>query len=442
MGQRRTDGVRQGRQGHELQIGAWMRPFAPERADLQAIFHSALQAVDGRCRTAAFLRDHPPGGETSLAAVGKAAAAMAGGAAEVLGEKLNRALVVTRPGHVDSRLAADPRFTCLEAAHPVPDQRSLDAGAALIRFLQNVPGTDELLFLISGGTSSLVEVLPSGMTLGELQEVNRWLLGSGLAIREMNRIRQALSCIKGGRLTRFLGGRRARVLLISDVAGDDPAIIGSGLLYESDALPVVAAALPRWLEELLDRFGRVSAVDANRSQPVAHFIVARLGEALGAAAARARAMGYPAIVVSDALAGDAATAGRDIVTDLLVRPPGLYLWGGEPTVRLPERPGRGGRCQSLALAAALAMQCDEPLVLLAAGTDGSDGPGDAAGAVVDPETVARGSARGLDARRCLDGADAGAFLSASDDLLIGGPTGTNVTDIVLALKPVQRNAGT
>jgi glycerate 2-kinase len=415
-----------------------MKTFEPARVDVRAIFQSGLQAVDGRRRTAAFLRNHPPAGEACLVAVGKAAAAMAGGAAEALGGRLKHALVISKPGHIDNHLAGDPRFTCLEAAHPVPDQRSLDAGDVLIRFLRNTPAEVELLFLISGGASSLVEVSPTGMTLAVLQEVNRWLLGSGLPIGEINRIRQAFSGIKGGRLAAFLGGRTARVLLISDVAGDDAAIIGSGLLYRNESASVNRAGLPGWLEALLDRFGTASDIDPNRSQPVAHYVIARLGEALAAAAAHARILGYPATIVSERLAGEAGTAGRQIVEDLSLRPPGLYLWGGEPTVRLPARPGRGGRCQSLALAAALAMRRGEPLVLLAAGTDGTDGPGDAAGAVVDPETVSRGTARGLNAQRCLENADAGTFLAASDDLVITGPTGTNVTDIVLALKPCIR----
>jgi glycerate 2-kinase len=421
--------------------GAQIKPFETARANLRDIFERALQAVDGRRRTAAFLRDHPPGGAAYVVAVGKAAAAMADGAAEVLGERLERALVISKARHMDNRLAGDPRFTFREAAHPVPDQRSLDAGDAMIRFLQSAPAEVEWLFLISGGASSLVEVPPAGMTLGALREVNRWLLGSGLPIAEVNRIRQAFSRIKGGRLAEFLAGRRGRVLLISDVAGDDPAIIGSGLLYGKEPVPVNTAGLPGWLGALLARFGMARTAEANPSQPVAHYVIARLGDALAAAAAHARLLGYPATVVSDLLQGDAATAGRGIVARLSGESPGIYLWGGEPTVRLPARPGRGGRCQSLALAAALAMRHDEPLVLLAAGTDGTDGPGEAAGAVVDAETVSRGVARGLDARQCLDGADAGTFLAASDDLVFTGPTGTNVTDIVLALKSVHPYPG-
>jgi len=419
-----------------------MNPFEAARADLRDIFSCALRSVDGRHRTAAFLAEYPPAGEACLVAIGKAAAAMAAGAADTLGERLSRALVISKSGHMDSRLASDRRFTCLEAAHPVPDQCSLDAGEALVRFMERAPADAELLFLISGGASSLVEVLPEGMTLASLQEVNRWLLGSGLPIGAINRIRQALSCIKGGRLADFLGGRRARVLMISDVAGDDPAIIGSGLLYGSGSVSAAGTGLPRWLESLLGRFADARDVAVSRAEPVAHYVIARLEEALKAAAAHARVLGYPVSVVSDRLDGEAVASGREIVAYLADKIPGIYLWGGEPTVSLPARPGRGGRAQSLALAAALAIRRDEPLVLLAAGTDGTDGPGEAAGAVVDPETVCRGAARGLDAQQCLDGADAGTFLAASGDLVFTGPTGTNVTDIVAALKLPRQSPGT
>jgi hydroxypyruvate reductase len=431
-----------------------MNPFDVARADLRAIFASALQAVDGRRRTAAFLSVHPPTSPVFLVATGKAAGAMAAGAADVLGDRLRRALVVSKPGHRDDNLADDRRFTCLEAGHPIPDRRSLAAGDALIRFLETAPGDAELLFLISGGTSSLVEVLPAGMALATLQQVNHWLLGSGLPIGAINRIRQALSCIKGGRLARWLEGRNTRALMISDVAGDDPALIGSGLLYPSAAKPPDTSQLPPWLKALVVQYGATGEPDATCFNPVGHYIIARLEEALDAAAAHARRLHYPASIIATRLAGDAVGAGRTIVEYMADKPPGIYLWGGETTVRLPARPGRGGRCQSLALSAATRMQQHDTPVLLAAGTDGTDGPTAAAGAVVDPMTVARGTAGGLDALQCLQAADAGSFLAASGDLITTGPTGTNVTDIVIALNagragsqrritrqsPVERNA--
>lgn len=415
-----------------------MNPFAMARTDLRAIFASALQAVNGRRCTAAFLSAHPPARPVFLVATGKAAAAMANGATDILGDRLIRALVVTKSGHLDSSLTNDSRFTCLEAAHPLPDHRSLVAGEALMRFLERAPDDAELLFLISGGTSSLVEVLPGGVTLATLQKVNHWLLGSGLSISEVNGIRQAISRIKGGRLASSLGGRDARVLMISDVPGDDPAIIGSGLLYPAAGSPAVLSGLPAWLEALLARDGVPLGAGSVDPGPAPHHVIARLEDALEAASSHARSLGYPASIIPARLDGDAVAAGRAIIDYLADKPAGIYLRGGETTVRLPAHPGQGGRCQSLALAAALEIRQHESLVLLAAGTDGTDGPGGAAGALVDPETVSRGAARGLDARHCLDAADAGSFLAASGDLLVTGPTGTNVTDLVVALKGSHR----
>jgi glycerate 2-kinase len=411
-----------------------MNPLDTARTALRAIFDSALQAVNGRRCTTAFLSDHPPARPVFLAATGKAAADMACGAADSLGERLIRALVVTKTGHMDNSLAGDRRFTCLEAAHPVPDHRSLAAGDALVRFLEGVPDDAELLFLISGGTSSLVEVLPAGVTLATLQKVNHWLLGSGLPIGEINRIRQAISCIKGGRLANLLGVHSARVLMISDVAGDDPAIIGSGMLYRAEVAPLATTGLPDWLNVLISRLGTSCDRATSRPGVIAHYIIARLDDAIEAAAVHARSLGYPASMIPVRLDGDAVETGRAIVDYLADKSPGVYIWGGEPTVRLPAQPGRGGRCQSLALAAAEAMRREDRLILLAAGTDGTDGPGGAAGAMVDQESVPRGNARGLNARYCLDAADAGRFLEASGDLLVTGPTGTNVTDLVIVLK--------
>jgi hydroxypyruvate reductase len=415
-----------------------MNPFAMARTDLQAIFASALQAVNGRRCTAAFLSAHPPHHPVFLVATGKAAGAMASGATDILGDRLSRALVVTKSGHLDSTVAHDSRFTCLEAAHPVPDHSSLAAGEALMRFLERAPDNAELLFLISGGTSSLVEVLPVGVPLATLQKVNRWLLGSGLSISEVNSIRQAISCIKGGRLAGSLGDRDARVLMISDVPDDDPAIIGSGLLYPAAGRPAALTGLPPWLEALITRYGVSRGAGAAGPEAVAHHVIARLEDALEAGAVHARRLGYPVTSIPARLDGDAVAAGRAIIEHLADKPAGIYLWGGETTVRLPAHPGRGGRCQSLALAAAMEMRRHEPLILLAAGTDGTDGPGDAAGALVDPQTVSRGNARGLDARHYLDAADAGSFLAASGDLLVTGPTGTNVTDLVVVYKGDHR----
>lgn len=398
------------------------------------VFTAGIAAVQGERCVADYLGRHSGNQKVKLVAIGKAASAMTMGAIQALKGRLARGLLITKPGHVDPQLMGHRRITCLTAGHPVPDADSLAAGAALLGFIRATPDDEGLLFLISGGASSLVEVLPENLTLADLQRVNTWLLGSGLDIRACNNLRQALSQIKGGRLLAALSGRPASVLLISDVADDDPAVIGSGLLYPVAPDPNITMDIPDWLVRLVSLAPPLNGELANRAGRVEHHVIARLDDALQAAAEHGRALGYDVTLIPERIVGDAAQAGRVIAGHTEVSPPGLMIWGGESTVRLPAQPGNGGRNQQLALAAACTLHRHDGLVVLAGATDGTDGPTPAAGAVVDAGTVDRGAAKGLDAEACLLRADAGTFLDASGDLLTTGPTGTNVTDMVIGIK--------
>jgi hydroxypyruvate reductase len=394
---------------------------------LLEVFQAALTRVEGEAAVRAALADDLPK-RAALLAVGKAADAMAQGAVAMLGEGLHSGLIVTKYGHGEPDHWQGLPVTYLESAHPVPDHNSLKAGERIIEFVQTLPAELPLLCLISGGASALVEAPWPGIDLDMLQRANAWLLGSGLDIHQVNRVRQGLSRIKGGGLLRYVGERRVIGLYISDVAGDDPAVIGSGLL---GPLPEVAPpqALPAWLVQALQ-----PPHDARPSCTVERHIIASLDHALSAAVAAGEQRGCPVQRATEPLVGDAAETAQRIVTVLIDGPPGLYLWGGETTVNLPARPGRGGRNQQLALAAALAISGRDDIFLLAAGTDGSDGPTEDAGALVDGSTVARGKLHGFDAADCLARADAGNLLEASGDLVSTGPTGTNVTDLVIAFK--------
>jgi glycerate 2-kinase len=398
------------------------------RQHLEASFRAALAAVDGRTVVRQYLAEHPPSGDVAVIAIGKAAAAMLAGARETLGGRLAGALLISKAGHFDASLAQDARITCLQGGHPLPDAHSLTAGTRLLQFLTGLPAGLPVLFLLSGGASSLVEVLPDGVSLELLRRANRWLLGSGLDIRAMNRVRQALSALKGGRLLAWLDDRPARALLISDVPGDDPAIIGSGPLYPQPGRATELPDLPDWL--VLPATTDVQHMPGR----IPHHVVASLAGALQAGADCARTLGYPARVMREPLAGPAETAARRIVRQLRASAPGICLWGGETTVVLPEQPGKGGRNQHLALAAALALQGHPAILLLAAGTDGDDGSTPAAGAIVDSLTVSRAAARGFDAAGSLRRADAGSCLAAAGDVLVTGPTGTNVMDMVIGLR--------
>ncbi len=201
---------------------------------LLEIFQASLKAVNGRTCVRKYLKNSPQSNPTHIVAIGKAASSMMLGALDYVGENLQQGLVITKQGHLDVALEKIAGLTCLESAHPVPDIRSLEAGAGLVRFLKEAPEEAEFLFLISGGTSSLVEVLPDHVSLEMLQRVNEWLLSGGLDIHQMNEVRQSISLIKGGRLAEYLQGRSTLALLISDVPGDDPAGIGSGLLTKKN----------------------------------------------------------------------------------------------------------------------------------------------------------------------------------------------------------------
>ncbi|MET0095106.1 MAG: glycerate-2-kinase family protein, partial [Sedimenticola sp.] len=211
-----------------------MRSIEKGRADLLEIFEAAVEAVGGRRAVSDHLQAAPLEGEWSLVAVGKAAEAMARGAEEVLGERLLDGLVITKWGHLDPQWLAGSRFQGIESSHPVPDGASLEAGRRMVNYLEELPEERQLLFLISGGTSSLVELLPAGVEGEQLARLNDWLLSSGLSITAINRIRKRISLVKGGGLLRWLGQRRVVGLLISDVPGDDPAVIGSGLLVAGE----------------------------------------------------------------------------------------------------------------------------------------------------------------------------------------------------------------
>jgi hydroxypyruvate reductase len=358
---------------------------------------------------------------------------MALGAVDVLGDAVVDGLVISKPGHLDRFLLEQAGLQAVEGGHPLPDENSLRAGDRLLDFIMRQPGDRDLLFLLSGGTSSLVEVLPVGIGLEQLQAANRWLLGSGLPIQQINLVRKALSAIKAGGLISHLGQRPVEALLISDVVNDDPAIIGSGLLVTDPGLDqgLVALSLPDWLEDL---------VVANRkraSAPVrqiSHKVVANLEMACLGAEAMARQLGYRVFRHPEFLSGDAERKGRELGRAMLNAEPGIHIWGGETTVRLPAHPGRGGRNQHLALAAAMEIAGHDNVCLLSAGTDGSDGPTEDAGALVNGGTLERAVMENYDAGECLCRADSGSLLSMTGDLVNTGPTDTNVMDLVVGLK--------
>lgn len=399
-----------------------------KRQALLAAYAAAVSSVDGQRVTENWLRQHPVEGPVAVIALGKAAGAMALGAQRMLGERLSRGLVVTKPEHADRRALDPQRIKICEGAHPLPDGTSLAAGQALLEFIAELPAGLPVLVLISGGASALVEVLRAGVTLEGLARANDWLLANGLPIAGINAVRRRLSRLKGGGLAAMLGERAVTGLLISDVEGDDPAVIGSGPL-NVPAGTQLPEGLPDWLLEMLPAGQDETAPTPADVQVV---LVATLDDALDAAEAELVSRGLRVHRHTPHLDGDILEV-AGLVRDALASASGrVHLWGGEATVVLPPAPGRGGRNQQLALHLAGVISGDAAAVALCAGTDGTDGPTGDAGGLVDNLTADRGRTEGLVLEDHLRRADAGSYLEQTGDLISTGPTGTNVTDLVMA----------
>ncbi len=369
-----------------------------------------------------------------LCAIGKAAESMTLGAVDVLGARCVGGLAITKEGHLEAARLARFGIEGLIGGHPVPSSASLEAGERLLTALGTAPSEATLLFLISGGASSLVEVPAGRLGLEELQRLGRWLLGSGLPIDAMNLVRKSVSRIKGGGLLGALPDRPVRLLAISDVPGDDPGVIGSGLLVPEPGLAerVGRLDLPDWVRDWIAR-----GIDERGALPSAGpdvELVATLALAKAAAADAARRKGVAVQVHSTFIDGDAAERGRELARRVAAGGPGLHIWGGETTVRLPPSPGRGGRNQHLALAAATEIAGRGDCWFLSAGTDGTDGNTEDTGALVDGGTLDRAAVEGFDVEESLARADSGSLLAATGDLINTGPTGTNVMDLILGLR--------
>lgn len=362
---------------------------------LKALFAAGVTAVRGDHAVAQALIDWTAAAPDQIIAVGKAATAMAQAAAARFPDA--PLLIVTKYGHAEG--AAD-RAEVIEAAHPVLDENSLIAGGRMLDCVQSMPAGSHLMMLVSGGASALAEAPVDGLDLAGLTARARQMLGSGDDIHAMNAARKTLSRIKGGKLLAQFKGAQVTTLTISDVQGDALGVIGSGI-GEAPAQPGFVFA-PRI---------------------VASNLIAR--EAVAAAAG---AQGFEVKTNLETLYDDITVLGPRLARSLISGSTGLHLWGGEPTVVLPPNPGQGGRNQALALIIAREIAGHDGLRVLVAGTDGTDGPTDAAGAIVD------GTTWDSTGQSALARADAGSWLTAKGALLKTGPTGTNVMDLVIALK--------
>lgn len=422
-------------------------PRRDPRGFLRALYDAAVQRALPQAVTAPFLPAPPKKGRTLVLGAGKAGGAMAA-AVDALwpADAPLSGLVVTRYGHAPPAYRARPgRIEVVEAAHPVPDDAGRRAAQRIVELTRGLAADDLVLCLISGGGSALLSLPAEGVTFEDKQAVNRALLASGAAIDEMNCVRKHLSAIKGGRLAAMCAPARVVTLAISDVPGDDPAVIASGPTVPDATTCADALAI-------LDRYGIEVPPAARAGLESGAFetpkpgdprfaghevhLIATPRQSLEAAASLARAHGVDAHVLSDEIEGESREVGK--VHAALARAvarrgepfakPCVILSGGETTVTVKAKGGRGGRATEFLLGCAIALQREPGVHVLAADTDGIDGVEDNAGAVVAPDTLVRADARGLEAAAFLDRHDAYTFFEALGDLVVTGPTYTNVND--------------
>jgi hydroxypyruvate reductase len=407
---------------------------------LTHLFHTAIAAVDGRHLVAQWYRSQNQS-FSHFIAIGKAAPAMLQGALDCQ-KNFQQALLICPQGSAPRALRKDPRIAIHEASHPVPDDSSLQAGAALLRFVQNLPADAGLLVLISGGSSSLVEVLPESISLDDLQAINRYLLASGKNIRALNAWRKRFSKIKGGGLLNYLTVNECTQLLISDVHPDDAAVVGSGLLITSNDEPGADVYLQQYSANTAKTKSHNDKTGCNKTgcnKTVCTHIIASQAMALHAVADEVKHMGLACYLHDEFIDGDAVQQGERLGRWLLNEAPlGVHLWGAETTVVLPERPGIGGRNQTFALALASTLLAadlkSDDIGVLAAGSDGIDGNSQCAGAVVFASTARQIVQSGYDIKAELAAANAGGLLMLTGDLFKTGATGTNVMDLIIAWK--------
>jgi hydroxypyruvate reductase len=390
------------------------------------LYETAIDAVDGRRLVQQWCRENPSAAFTHCIAIGKAASAMLQGALDSR-HTINSALLITTREKVTRELRHNKKVTIVESAHPVPEQSSLDAGDALLKYLRAVPQQSPLLVLVSGGASSMVEVPVDGLSLSQLQQVNRYLLASGKNIHLMNDWRKRFSKIKGGGLLRYVQHLQCTQLIISDVQDNDPAIIGSGLLVQSAD---ESRDDDDWLQSQLPDDIQHPEINAQ----VTTHVIGTNEMAKRAVVDEARHHGLDHYLHEEFVSGDAIEQGRVIGEYLCSAAAGVHVWGGETTVELPDNPGLGGRNQSMALSLAATIEGANDVAVLVAGTDGIDGNTPCAGAVVSGNSMRQIRQMGFDAEVELRKANAGMVLMAIDELFKPGPTNTNVMDIVIAYK--------
>lgn len=433
------------------------------KVDATSIFLSGVEAV----KPEHFIPKHITVGEKNISigghkidktsihsiyvvAVGKAAASMAHETEKIIGDYINEGIVVTKYQH------AIPLRICrtIEAGHPIPDENSIEAGKAVIDIFRKASNNDQIIMLISGGASALMADCPPGCTLEDIQYTVQALLNCGAAIDEINTIRKHLSQIKGGQLMQFTSAT-VTALIISDAPGDDLSVIASGLtvpdktkfidawsiVQHYQLLDTLPKSVVQWLLQGVENKIKDTPTSGDQCfEKVYNKIVATNDIAIRAAAQKASLLGYETHVLEPPMSGEASIQAKYFFEELRKLShgkPACLLWGGETTVTI-KGAGKGGRNQEFALAALCHMQKSyltphTQVAILAGGTDGTDGPTDAAGAIADNDLLLTITNENLNAEKYLLNNDAYTFFKQTGNLIITGPTQTNVMDIVVGL---------
>ena len=408
------------------------------RALLRQLFDAAVTRSLPSVCVPQFLPPRPATGRIVVVGAGKAAAAMAQAVEAAWGDVSG--LVVTRYGHrVPCR-----HIEVMEAAHPVPDKAGQDAAQRMLAMVRNLTADDLVLALISGGGSALLALPADGVTLADKQRINRDLLRSGATIAEMNCVRKHLSAIKGGRLAAAAYPARVITLAISDVPGDDPAVIASGPTIGDASTSADAQAIAAKYGLSLPGLSETIKPNDPRLARAEYRMIVTPQAALEAAAQLAQAQGYTPLILGNAMEGEArdvaqvhAAIAKQVAQWGQPAPaPLVLLSGGETTVTVRGH-GRGGRNAEFLLALAVALDGHPDIYAIAGDTDGIDGTENNAGAIIDPQTLTKAQQAGLNAKAHLSDNDGYGFFAALNDLVITGPTLTNVNDFraILILAP-------
>lgn len=403
------------------------------RKDAETIIADSIREVQPDSAVIRALKETTLNGKIKLVAAGKAAWQMAKAASNYLGGRLEQGIVITKYGHVRGEL---PRIRCCEAGHPVPDEGSFDAARKALALTENLTKDDTVLFLLSGGGSALFE-LPL-IPAEALQDVTRQLLACGADIVEINTLRKRLSAVKGGRFAQHCAPAKVFSIILSDILGDPPDMIASGPTCPDSSTCADAMEIVRRYDlSLREETKQLLMVETPKALANARWMITgSVRELCDAAARSCRKLGYEPFFLTDRLCCQAREAGS-VMASILRTHAGdgkklAFLAGGETVVRLTGS-GKGGRNQELALAAAEGISGLSNAALFSVGSDGTDGPTDAAGGFVDGATRQRLLEEGIHIDQVLLNNDAYHALQRTDGLIFTGPTGTNVNDVTVGL---------